>query len=242
MTAPTSTELLWDCRDLPRAERRGFYVAISGNTSGGKSSIIKAVEDKARALGLDLIGVSERSFHHPYLPLMFSNPKEFAFPIQVQFMLQRHLVLKRQLSLGRTVVIERSHLDDELFVLEHVQSGAITQVELDAYRGLAAAFHSRLPVPDVIVILNPPPEVSLSRLRKAEASGERPCEFPNPEAQKQWVYRWHDLYNEFHRNLRGRVATESQFASTQLVELGSEVSPGEASDRLIERLVRRAAA
>ena len=225
MTAPSwpaasaTAPGIWDC-DLASGQVRGAYVALSGNTAAGKSSLLAAVERTLRAGGVDAVGVSERAFHHRYLRLMFSEPADFAFPIQLSFMLERYMVLLRNLvQLGRTVIMERSHLDDHLFVEEHVRSGAISDEQRAAYAALAGTLHVRLPVPDVIVLMNPDPELSLARLAAAERAGHRPAEFPSEEAKAAWVHRWHDLYVELHRSFARRQASDPAFAGTTLLEL-----------------------
>lgn len=224
---------VWDC-DLPRHPRRGAYIAISGNTAAGKSSLIAEAERRLLAQGTDAIGVSERIFHSPFLRLMFSEPADFAFPVQLSFMLNRHMVLLRNLvELGRTVVMERSHLEDALFVEEHVRSGAITEDQRQAYTRLADVLHARLPVPDVIVLMNPDPAVSLQRLAIAESRGERPAEFPSEEAKAAWVHRWHGLYVELHKSFAVRKQTDPAFRNTTIIE----ADPTADRDRIVEEII-----
>src|SRR5207237_2524349 len=109
---------LWNAEAPPVSQGPSVYVAISGNTGAGKTTLISHVVDQARGKGHAVIGIGERSLHHPYLPRMFFDPERYAFPIQVNFMLQRHLVLLRQFERRCSVVIERSHFDDEMFVRE----------------------------------------------------------------------------------------------------------------------------
>jgi deoxyadenosine/deoxycytidine kinase len=210
---------LWnDDPASPATGRRGIYVAISGNTGAGKSSLINGVVELAGVRELSVLGVSERSFHHPLLRLMFSDPGNYAFGIQLAFMLQRHLFLLRQLELGRILVIERSHLDDELFVREHLQAGNITDRQQAAYHHLAGTLHERLPMPDALVLMDVPPAVSLERIRHSEESGTRPREFPDEDSKARWVHRWHELYTAFHADLRRRGQSDPRFARTKIID------------------------
>jgi deoxyadenosine/deoxycytidine kinase len=232
VTEPVDTVGLWDC-DTPAVDGRGMYVAVSGNTAAGKSSLIAALERRLRDEGVDAIGVSERIFHHQYLRRMFSAPTAFAFPIQLSFMLNRHLVLLRQcVELGRTVIMERSHLDDALFLEEHAVSGAVQPDQRRAYFELAEVLHRRLPAPDVLVLMNPPVDLSLARLTAAEGNGERPHEFPSEEAKSAWVERWHGLYTDLHTSFRERVGTDA-LAETTLVE----VDPGAERELAVETVL-----
>lgn len=219
MTTPYD---VWDAK-CPKSESRGMYIAISGNTAAGKSSLIAELETRMRARGVAAIGISERVFHHPYLPLMFADSDDFAFGIQVSFMLERHLVLLRNLvQLGRTVLIERSHFDDELFVREHVGSGAITADQARAYRGLMEVLHARIPSPDILVLMNPAVETSMRRLVEAEERGDRPREFPSEETKRRWVERWHGLYVDLHERFRAEARPGGVLSSTTVIEAIAE--------------------
>jgi deoxyadenosine/deoxycytidine kinase len=210
---------VWDLY-LPPADRRGCYIAFSGNTASGKSSLIAELERRLRADGLDAVGVNERVLHHRYLPLMFARPRTFAFPVQLSFMIDRHMILTRNLvELGRTVLIERSHLDDVLFVQEHVDAGTITDAQYRSYLHLAEQLHAQLPAPDVLVLMNADPDLSLRRLAAAERRGERPAEFPDEGAKEAWVRRWHGRYLDLHQSFRDHGRDGGPLSGTKLVEI-----------------------
>lgn len=206
---------LWMEGTAREQDLSGLYVAISGNTSAGKSTLIRALQE----LDHDLITIQERSLHHPLLRMMFSDPDRYAFPIQLNFVLQRHLALYSHLSYGHRVIIERSHLDDELFIREHFDQGRVNAAELDAWLAFSNTLTVRLRDPDVLVLMNPPAEVSLRRLTHAEETGQRPREFPDEESKRAWVCRWHDAYEGFHADLRARDWTD-----TTLIEIDSAES------------------
>ncbi len=210
----------------PEEPAMGVYVAVSGNTAAGKSTLIEMVREQLVGHGTATVAVSERLFHHRYLPLMFSNSATFAFPIQLSFMLERHLVLLRNLELRRVIIMERSHLDDDLFVTEHAEAGFIAPDQVAAYRQLSAVLHSRVRLPDVLVLMNPLPETSLARLTAAEESGERPREFPNESAKRSWVERWYRLYVGLHEEFRNRHSVDPAFAQVRLIEQDPEAPAG----------------
>jgi len=209
---------LWNDDPLLKPHGKGIYIAISGNTGAGKTSLIRAIVGLAQKHSLPIIGISERSLHHPYLRLMFAQPEYFAFPIQLNFMIQRHMVLLRHLLLGKTVVIERSHYDDELFVKEHLAEGRITPEQYNAYQILAKVLNSLIPAPDLMILLNIEPHVSMERLHLSETRGDRPKEFPNDEVKLEWVKRWHRLYTEFHAELRQRAKSDPDLQHTTLLD------------------------
>jgi deoxyadenosine/deoxycytidine kinase len=220
----TSSEFLWDDNVSIESQHRGTYIAITGNTGTGKSSLIRELVQLAEQDKKPILGISERSLHHPYLRLMFANPKDYAFPVQINFLLQRHMVLRRHLSLGRTVVIERSHYDDDLFVKEHLHAGNITQDEYKAYCSLSRVLHAKISPPDLFVILHADAKVSLKRIEEAESRGERPEEFPDYDTKRQWVERWYRLYSVFHAELHKRLEDDPKFSQTQLLQLPDDLA------------------
>jgi len=209
---------LWDDDPLIKPNGKGIYVAISGNTGAGKSSLIRAIVRLAKEHNQPILGISERSLHHPYLRLMFAQPEDFAFPIQLNFMLQRNMVLLRHLLLGKTVVIERSHYDDELFVKEPFNEGKISREQYDAYQIMAKVLNSQIPPPDLMLLLTIEPSVSIERLNNSEKRGDRPKEFPNDDAKMEWVKRWYRLYAAFHAELHQRAKSDPALQNTILLE------------------------
>ncbi len=211
---------IWDTDSAPPQGTSALYVAISGNTAAGKSSLIAELERRLCRLGFPAVGISERVFHHQYLRLMFSNSRDFAFPIQLSFLVERYMVLLRNLvSLRRTVIMERCHFDDLLFVEEHFQAGNIAEDQRSTYHQLALVLHARLPHPDVLVLMNPAPETSLERLARAEQRNDRPKEFPSDEAKERWVRRWHAMEVNLHKQYRQRTAQDLARAGTTLVQV-----------------------
>ncbi|HTE52672.1 MAG TPA: deoxynucleoside kinase [Kofleriaceae bacterium] len=203
--------------DVPVAER-GVYVAVSGNTGAGKSSLIAAAVELGARRGLPIVGVSERTFHHPLLPLMFSDPGTYAFSVQLNFMLQRHMFLLRHLGLGHTIFMERSHLDDEMFVREHELGGHIDQAQRAVYDALAAVLHAELPAPDALLLLDVSPETSIERVKQSEDAGQRPREFPDEESKRAWIHRWYRLYGALHAQLHRRADGDARLAGTRLLD------------------------
>jgi deoxyadenosine/deoxycytidine kinase len=240
MVKDIPAEELWNDTLPARPDGRGIYIAISGNTSGGKSSLIRAIVARSQKIDVPVVAINERLLHHPLLRMMFSNPVKYAFPIQLNFMLQRHLALQRHLELGKLIVIERSHFDDELFVREHADAGNIAADQYDAYRHLASVLHARVPAPDVLILLNPPPEVSIARLRRAEELGERPREFPDEESKERWILRWYTLYQDLHEQFRQRCKSDPVFRNTTLLEPDPHAPTETLADEVMALLEQRA--
>jgi deoxyadenosine/deoxycytidine kinase len=214
----------WDSEQASVVPRSGIYVAISGNTGAGKSTLVNAIVDRARELPLTTVGVNERRLHHPLLKLMFSESQRYAFGVQLHFLLQRHLVILRNLNLGKTIVIERSHLDDVMFVEQHRAAGNISEEEYRAYRTIAGVLHEKLPLPDVFVCLDAEPELSLARLHASEERGERPREFPSEEVKRSFVTEWYERYRVFHDDIVSQACSSGRYAGMHVLRRSAKLA------------------
>jgi deoxyadenosine/deoxycytidine kinase len=174
------------------------YIAVSGNSGTGKSTLVGAIAREAHRRGQNVQAINERLLHHPHVPSMFAEPELFALPIQLHFMVARHLALIEALRTGGTVVIERSHLDDQLFVDQHCADGTISHAEADAHGAIWRALAARLPPPDLMVLLDVPAEVSIERILADERAARRPKEFPDRATLEHYVRSWHPRYERFH--------------------------------------------
>lgn len=206
----------------PNLERigagRGRYIAVSGNTGAGKSTLVRGIW---KHLGVeqqdDAAGINERVLHHPLLRLMFSRPKEYALFVQLNFLLQRHALLYHWLYSGRSVVIERSHVDDRLFVESHAVLGNISAEEVAAYDQVASVLRNKLPDPDLYIYLDAPPALSMERLRTSEEAGERPREFPDEDTKRMYVEAWYQKYSEHYIRLIDQKNAGVSFSRTRFV-------------------------
>ena len=227
------TNDLWDEVDTPSAIYPGGYIAVSGNTGAGKSTLVNLLSSRIRALGLQAVGVNERTFHHPLLRQMFANPQKYALPVQLNFLVQRSLFLIRSMENNHLVVLERSHYDDPIFIREHYDRGHISSAELDAYLTISERFGKIIPAPDVFVFLNVSPQTSFERITYAEKSGERPCEFPNDDVKLLYINSWHKRYQAFFAEIRSK-ALGGLFSNTMFFEFTESVQPQQAADRILD--------
>jgi deoxyadenosine/deoxycytidine kinase len=192
-------------------DARPILVCVSGQTGAGKSTILRDVGEVIAGMRRNVVILDEKALHHPYLERLFSDPDRFALELQLQFMVSRVLFVKRWLAAGHSIVMERSHLEDPVFI-RHLRSfGYVTPAEHDVYMAVWAALGARVPPPDALIQLDVAAEVSIDRLSGAGAMAGRPP-FPDSDLQRKWITSWHDLYRRRFEELAadpryvGRVA------------------------------------
>jgi deoxyadenosine/deoxycytidine kinase len=193
-----------DTSSMATTLKRGVYIAISGNTGAGKSTLVRAICSALPGPASRVVGVNERQFHHAMLPWMFAEPHVFALPIQLNFLVQRGLFLLDHLAHDFRIVMERSHYDDRLFVEDHFERGNIDSAEFNAYMTISRWMEARLRPPDIHVLLDVSPETSFRRVKQSELSGERPVEFPNDDTLRSYITSWHPRYRAYFERLISR--------------------------------------
>ena len=139
--------------------------------------------------------IDERALHHPYLDRLFTDPDGFGLELQLEFMVDRALFVKRWLTAGHSLVMERSHLEDPVFIRHLLAFGHVTPAEHDAYLAIWAALDARLPRPDLMVLVDVPAAISIDRLSRDDGAEGRPP-FADEDARRAWVTSWHERYRE----------------------------------------------
>ena len=218
--------------------RRGTYIAVSGNTGAGKSTLVNLIRDKARQEAIDVVGINERILHHPILKLMFQFPGDYGLLIQLNFLIQRHILLYRWLSLGHIVVIERSHLDDRLFMDHLLEANHVTSDEHKAYTDLANILDRRIQDPDVYIYMDVKPATSMERLRRSEEEGGRPKEFPDEGSKLSFVSSWYRKYTAFYESIIAQQSAGTRFQNTELIRWDAEGDPDIIAQQVVRSLKR----
>lgn len=172
-----------------------LYVCVSGQTGAGKSTILRLVADFVADVRQNVVVVDEKALHHPYLDRLFVAPDRYALELQLEFMVTRVLVAKRWLAAGYSTIMERSHLEDPVFIRHLLAFGHVTPQEHDAYMAIWAMIDFRMPPPDALILLDVALDVSLERLSRPSSTAERPA-FPDEAAQREWIASWHTLYRQ----------------------------------------------
>ncbi|MBC8953049.1 deoxynucleoside kinase [Xenorhabdus sp. PB62.4] len=190
-------------------ERKPLYICLSGNSGVGKSTLLKQLSSSLFQHDPYTIAIDEKSVHHSFLQYLFDDTNNYGYLIQLNFMIQRALLIKSWIAKGFNLVMERSHLEDYIFINFMLKTGYINESHHRAYMLLWEEINHIIPVPDLIVFLDYSAEHSLQHLHADEIHGIRPREFPDEVTKVKWIKGWHDEYqyflNNLPENLRSRV-------------------------------------
>ncbi|WP_246236240.1 deoxynucleoside kinase [Acerihabitans arboris] len=181
--------------------RKPLYICLSGNSGVGKSTLLRKLSVYLYRDDHDTIALDEKAVHHHLLPYLFDDTAHFGYLIQLNFMIQRSLLIKSWLAKGFNLVMERSHLEDYIFINFMFKAGYITESQHKSYMSLWYELNEITPIPDLIVFLDFDTEQSLKNLQQDELSGIRPQEFPNNVVKNKWITGWHSEYLHFTQNL-----------------------------------------
>lgn len=135
------------------------YIAVEGPIGVGKTSLARRL---AESFGTELL--LEEVDDNPFLPRFYRDPRQAALPTQLFFLLQRAQQINdlRQADLFRPVrvadfIIEKDHLFAEL---------TLDSDELALYRQVYSHLTLDAPRPDLVIYLQAPVEVLLSRIAR----------------------------------------------------------------------------
>ncbi|WP_414148790.1 deoxynucleoside kinase [Erwinia sp. BNK-24-b] len=191
--------------------RAPIYICLSGNTGVGKSTLLKRLSARLFNEDSHTIAIDEKSIHHPFLPYLFDDTANYGYLIQLNFMIQRALIIKSWLGKGFNLVMERSHLEDYIFINFMFKAEYISKTQYKSYINLWERINDLLIEPDIIVFIDYPVNYSLTHLQNDEKYGIRPREFINEDTKVKWIKGWHAEYQHFIDNLpeylRQRVMT-----------------------------------
>ena len=177
----------WSTSELLPIRNKNIYICISGNSGSGKSTALRLLGENIYRNDKQTIAIDEKVLHHPLLPTLFHDTQSYGFQIQINFMIQRALIIKKWIDSGYNLIMERSHLEDKIFIKHFLLEGLVNQCEFDVYMKLWECIDKRTPRPDIMLFLDCEPELSLKHINRDEDCGSRPKEFPSDDMKKQWT-------------------------------------------------------
>ncbi len=138
---------------------RARYIVVEGPIGVGKTSL-------ARRLGASLQGalMLERPEDNPFLDRFYRNPRDAALPTQLFFLFQRAGQLE---ALQQEDMFAAARVADFMFEKDALFAElTLTRHELDLYRQVWRSLELRPPPPDLVIYLQAPVDVLLSRIAR----------------------------------------------------------------------------
>lgn len=160
----------------------GFLV-VEGPIGVGKTSLVKRLSEH-----LGYTQVLEAAEENPFLPRFYREGREAAFPTQLFFLFQRlrQLDALRQGDLfKRRVVADFMLQKDRLFA-----EVTLAKEELQLYEEVCRRLVRETPEPDLVVYLQAPVEVLITRVRRRDRPDER-------HITADYLRRLSDAYTSF---------------------------------------------
>jgi deoxyadenosine/deoxycytidine kinase len=162
------------------------YVVVSGPLGVGKTTLIELMAGRGNWRVLE-----EPVDENPYLGEVYGNLPDLAFRMQAYYLGRRAQQHRRAATLENPILQERCILDDvEVFFPAYRDQGAYDDNDYQTLMSLYAAIRPYLPLPDLIVSLEAPLEVTVERIRQRDRAAERSLD-------TGFIRRVHDYYRNW---------------------------------------------
>lgn len=168
---------------------RRRYIAIEGLIGVGKTSLCRILE---KEWGARL--VLEPWEHNPFLAAFYEDAERFAFPAQMFYLATRsaqQLNLRQEDLFEQTVVADYVFQKDRLFAEQ-----TLNEEELALYDRFARMLRTAAPRPDLVLFLDAPTEVILSRIQRRAISAEQRIQADYLDALRSRYYALWDRYED----------------------------------------------
>ena len=192
----------WNLPTCDGEKKNNWYICLSGNSGVGKSRLLRSLGETLFSGDPRTVAVDEKSIHHFLLPSLFRDTQKYGFQIQLNFMLQRSLLINSCLDGGYNLIMERSHLEDPIFMKHLLREGVVTSAEYATYERLWEHLLQRTRLPNVMVCLDLPLDRAIFNVTHDENIGRRPKEFSSDAQKERWLSSWHQLYTDFFEEMR----------------------------------------
>lgn len=165
------------------ASNRLAYIVVEGPIGVGKTTLAKRL---AETLGSALL--LEDAQDNPFLERFYINPREVALPTQLFFLFQR----ARQIQeLRQSDLFRPSRVADYLLEKDRLFAGlTLDDDEMRLYEQAYAHLTLDAPTPDLVIYLQAPVDILLSRIAKRGLAAERFID-------AAYLQRLADAYTEF---------------------------------------------
>ncbi len=159
------------------------YIVVEGPIGVGKTSLTGMLAEE-----FGFRTVLEKAEENPFLPRYYKDPARFALQTQIFFLLSRY---GQQKELAQQDLFSSGVVCDYLFAKDRIfASVALESDELALYNQLFSALDARVPRPDLVIFLQAPSDVLLTRIRARGREYER-------EVSREYLQAVNEAYNRF---------------------------------------------
>ena len=163
------------------------HIVVEGVIGAGKTSLAKRLAESARA---ELL--LEDPNANPFLERFYRDSARYALPTQLFFLFQRATQLR---ELAQRDLFEHQFVADFLLDKDPIfASLTLNDEELALYRQIYASLSPQSPVPDLVILLEAPPDTLIERIAKRgrpiEAAISEPYLIELAQAYTRFFYQY----------------------------------------------------
>jgi len=165
------------------------YIVIEGLIGVGKTTLCRILRDQ---WGAKL--VLEPADDNPFLAAFYDDAEHFAFPAQMFYLATRYdqqLKLAQQDLFTDLVVSDYHFAKDRLFAEQTLQGD-----ELALYDRFAHLLKDRVPTPDLVLFMDAPTDVIISRIQRRAIDAEQVIEPGYLDSLRDRYYALWERYTE----------------------------------------------
>ena len=145
---------------------RPHFLVVEGPVGVGKTSLVTRLAER-----LGYIPLLEAAEENPFLPRFYREGRRAAFPTQLFFLFQR---IRQVESLRQGDLFQRRVVADFLLEKDRLfASVTLDRDELRLYDDVYERMVTEAPAPDLVVYLQAPVEVLITRVRRRDRPDER---------------------------------------------------------------------
>ena len=159
------------------------YLAVEGPIGVGKSSLVRTLSRQLQARP-----ILETVDQNPFLDHYYADMQKYAFQTQIFFLISRY---KQQQLIGQRDLFHRLTISDYLFDKDEIFARlALTEEELQLYSHLQPFLASRIPTPDLVVLLQADVDTLMARIRTRGKRSES-------KMPRQYIERVVEAYDRY---------------------------------------------
>lgn len=174
----------------------GLVVCIEGLIGQGKTTLVNQLEGKK---------FLEPVESNPFLNCYYDDPNRWAYTMQVNLLSERFAMFQRaqwetwEADDKTDAILDRSFYGDWAFAQVQHEMGTMSDVEFESYKRLHRVHQHFLQYPDLIIRLDCPLDVTMSRI----AARARGCE---TGISRDYISMLSDAYDDLFAELERKTA------------------------------------